>query len=137
VPPNELFKRSDYIIYQIDCRFEDIQWSIFKRFRELTQLHVRVCKLCKPFADSNGFSYQELLDASKLIPTTIARHEMRPEQLEERREGITKYLQKLVESATTWGLIAVKEFFEVGAGSFNRQLGRKGKEGYLFKSSGG
>ena len=65
------------------------------------------------------------------------RHETRPEFLRQRHREVIRYLRRVAGTRALWRLRAVREFFEVGARSFDRDLGKKGKEGYVLVSSGG
>ncbi len=80
----------------------------------------------------NQFAY--LLDVGKLnrIKTQAARAEKRDRLLEERREAIELYLQKLVRALNLIPIAELCEFFEFSGMSLVRQeQGTKLKEGYL------
>jgi hypothetical protein len=112
VPAKNVIKRSDFVVYQIECRFKDFEsgaeytWTVYKRFREIVKLQ-SVIRSNKQLANTS--LPKELTKiASRTVPTTWSRHEMRPNRLQERHWGITEYLQYIVGNPLMWGLVAVK-----------------------------
>eukprot|EP00618_Florenciella_parvula_P013433 CAMPEP_0119509772 /NCGR_PEP_ID=MMETSP1344-20130328/28949_1 /TAXON_ID=236787 /ORGANISM="Florenciella parvula, Strain CCMP2471" /LENGTH=476 /DNA_ID=CAMNT_0007546633 /DNA_START=27 /DNA_END=1453 /DNA_ORIENTATION=- len=108
------------------CGFKHFSWHIRVRFSDVVRLHSEI---------------QKALPGEGLVvfsPTKSWRfHETRPEFLEKREEEVAAYLRRVVGNAKLWALRPVREFFEVGSSSFAEDLGFKGKEGYVLKSSGG
>ena len=118
--------KSQYVLYTMLCGFKHFSWHIRVRFSDVVRLHTEI---------------QKALPGEGLVvfsPTKSWRfHETRPEFLEKREEEVAAYLRRVVGNAKLWALRPVREFFEVGSSSFADNLGFKGKEGYVLKSSGG
>lgn len=101
------------------------------RFSEVQQLHQKIIAVAPP---SIKAKIPHLTKTFSLIPSL---HETRPEFLKQRHREVIAYLQTLANSKQLWAMRIVKEFFEVGSKSFDPDLGKKGKEGSVYVSSGG
>lgn len=134
---NELFSTNP--LYTITCKYGSVTWIVYRKLVDIFKLHSMTLirelqghfpsKLSLPHFP-NQFSY--LLDASLLA--TIKRDvrtEQQPKLLEERREAIEHYLQKLLISLNLQVCPELCEFFEFSGLSPFTQSGMKSKEGYL------
>lgn len=117
-----------YISYTFNVRYQRYSWEIHIRFNELIALDRRLLR-----------EYPEILSPinrpskhSKMFWT----HDQK--FILERAKVMCKYLQDLLDAVVLFNKVEYfRQFMNVSRISFNPDLGRKGKEGYLIKCSGG
>ena len=119
---------SDVIIYTIQIRYQRYVWSIKRRFSEIE-------KLDRGLRWDVPKSMQDVSKLPKFLKICINHNERA--FVADRAQKIGYYLQNLVDKEELFTVRRLRHFLEVSAASFDPSLGRKGKEGFLNKSSGG
>ena len=102
-----------YCLYTFFCGYRGFSWVVRVRFSDVQSLDDRIrdeARAAGVAAPTRSYT---------LVPQM---HETRPEFLRQRHREVIGYLQAVARRRRLWRLPAVKEFFEVGARSFDRDL---------------
>ena len=120
--------RGRYCLYTFFCGYRGFSWMVKVRFSDVRALYSQIEKETRVLGVSGPTT------SYTLVPQ---RHETRPEFLRQRHREVITFLREVAGRRELWQLARVRAFFEVGARSFDRDLGKKGKEGHVLISSGG
>lgn len=118
---------SRFTVFTFNCAYGGFQWNIHKRFNEVDDLHEDLGKWYK--RQGADFRLPE--------PRSQFFGRFDPEFLRQREAELLGLLRAVAMEPRSWACPAVRAFFEVSPLSFSRALGRKGKEGWIRKQSGG
>lgn len=119
---------SEYVVFTFNIRYLRYYWTIHVRYNELVSLHR---KLLKDFP-----SEISSLVRPDLFNKVLFTHN--EQFLDVRAKMMTKYIQSVLDlDDTVFESKPFREFIGSSVSSFDPDLGRKGREGYLKKSSGG
>eukprot|EP01138_Halocafeteria_seosinensis_P008616 gb/GECG01008806.1/.p1 GENE.gb/GECG01008806.1/~~gb/GECG01008806.1/.p1 ORF type:complete len:1125 (+),score=122.01 gb/GECG01008806.1/:1-3375(+) len=117
-----------FVLYHIKLQCKGFQWTIHRRYNELNHLR-------KKYESVMG---QPLPSFAQLPPRHIFKRRFNKTVIKERCRGVPNFLQYVADSQPLWRLSPdIWHFFEVSPGSFDSALGRKGREGWAYKLSGG
>jgi len=116
-----------YIVFTFIVRYRRYRWEISIRYSDLLQLQRSLLKLCP----GEVVRVEHLPRRNKLFWS----HDQ--QFLEQRASEMAKYLQDILDIDIMIDIPAVRAVLSTSAISFNPDLGRKGKEGWLRKCSGG
>ncbi len=118
-----------YVVFTYTVRYRRFKWDIEYRYNDM----VRLDRVLYPIFGSQIPDNQRPVRFNKLFYT----HDQA--FLTQRSKMMLKYLQDLLDlkSATAMTHASMKSFLGISAASFNPNMGRKGKEGWLKKCSGG
>jgi phospholipase D1/2 len=116
-----------YVVYTFVIRYHRFVWEVDIRFNELIRLDR---KLFKEFPVELS-----AIDRPPKFSKIFWQHDQR--FLTDRANMMNKYLQDLLDNEFFIDNLAVRKFLACSIVSFNPDFGRKGKEGYLKKCSGG
>ena len=126
---DSLNRYPESVVYRFTLRYQRYRWYIIRRFSEFKTLD---SSLRREFPNEMA-----VLPMPKKFSKIFWSHD--DNFLKTRGDNLKKYLvlvvDKLGEKAFT--SIVLKKFLEIGPNSFCAEMGRKGKEGFLQKSSGG
>lgn len=117
------------VVYKFNVRYQRYTWYIIKRFSEFKKL--------------DGLLRTQFPNQMSTIPMPKKFSKMfwshSDQFLRTRGENLKKYMTLVLDylGADIFYSVALKQFFEIGPTSFRSEMGRKGKEGFLQKSSGG
>lgn len=116
-----------YVFFTFVLRYRRFKWEVTLRYSDLLQIQKKLQRLYP----------QDML----LIPHLTRRNKLFWAQdktfLEERAAGMAKYLQDILDMEKMVAIPVVRIMLACSEVSFNPDFGRKGKEGWLCKSSGG
>eukprot|EP01104_Vermistella_antarctica_P020353 TRINITY_DN8681_c0_g1_i1.p1 TRINITY_DN8681_c0_g1~~TRINITY_DN8681_c0_g1_i1.p1 ORF type:complete len:1537 (+),score=341.51 TRINITY_DN8681_c0_g1_i1:99-4709(+) len=131
------FNQSDgsntlFTVYEFTIQFRQFRWSIVKRFSEFVALHAQVTKHCPPIDSPEAKDLQALYMLRKQW-----RNRLKMDVISGRIGLLWDYLATVLATPSLWQLDVVRAFVEVSHMSFLPLFGRKGKEGTLWKMSGG
>lgn len=134
LPDREVFicllqhdKVSGYVVFRFIVKFRRFKFEIEKRFHELQTFD----KKLRRAYPAEMASIKKPPRYSKFIYTHDAKF------LEDRGKTLCAYLQTICDNKTVFHGALMKKFLNLGGTSFVPELGRKGKEGWLTKCSGG
>jgi phospholipase D1/2 len=116
-----------YVVFTYTLRYYRYSWDIEFRYNDLVSLDRVLFPL---FADRLSTDHRPVR-FNKLFWTHDA------EFLTKRSKMMLKYIQDVLDIESIMSHQKVRSFLSVSVSSFNPDMGRKGKEGYLKKSSGG
>lgn len=116
-----------YTVYSFELAFAGFSWVIHKRFNEVDDL----------FDDVKAFYRTSAVIFTMQRPTSKFFGRFEPQFVAQRRNELLQLLRTIAASPLCWRSDKVRQFFEVSSVSFRRVLGRKGKEGWIRKKSGG
>lgn len=126
--PGEGF-RSKYDVFLFKVRYQRYYWMIDKRYSDILTLEKKMKKLFP--SQMSRLSHYRPVKYTKMF----WQHD---KVLLTKRANLTlRYLQLIFKERELLLCPPMREFLEIGKTSFHPQLGRKGKEGWLKKSSGG
>jgi hypothetical protein len=122
------FERIDgYVVFRYLIKYRRFRWEIDKRFHELQKLDKKLRK-----------SYPEEMRSIVPPPRFSKLFYTHDETFINERMGVlAAYLQAVCDCQSVFHGTVMKAFLDIGATSFNPEFGRKGKEGWLRKCSGG
>lgn len=116
-----------FAIFTFAFRYRRFYWEIDLRYNELLKLESKLLS-----------EHREDLIGIPMLPRQ-SRFLWKQDQafILERAKVMTKYLQDVLDREFSMHCISLLQTIGASAVSFSPELGRKGKEGYLQKSSGG
>ena len=116
---------NNYMVFVYTVRYMRYQWDLDFRFNELDSLDM---ELTSKF-------YEELKYIQR--PEKYRLRKKTPELMKRRALCICKYLQEICDKKNIFIYPGLRRFLHINPCSFNADMGRKGREGWLKKSSGG
>ena len=116
------YRRQRFTVYVIRVKFSGYAWVVCKRFKEVAKF----ARSVKPF-----------IPANVRRPSKTLRRNTSKNFVLKRKPQLEHFLRAIVAIPGAWASHQCREFFEIGRLSFSRYYGRKGKEGWLKKMSGG
>lgn len=116
---------NNYMVFVYTVRYMRYQWDLDFRFNELDSLDM---ELTSKF-------YEELKNVQR--PEKYRLRTKTPELMKRRALCICKYLQEICDKKNIFIYPGLRRFLHINPCSFNADMGRKGREGWLKKSSGG
>lgn len=118
-----------YVVFTYTLRYLRYKWDVDFRYNDM----VRLDRALYPIFGSKIPDNQRPVRFNKMFYT----HDQ--EFLTQRSKMMLKYLQDLLDlqSATAMTHSKMRSFLNISSASFNPNMGRKGKEGWLKKCSGG
>ena len=116
---------NNYMVFVYTVRYMRYQWDLDFRFNELDSLDM---ELTSRFHEE--LKYIQRPEKYRLRKKT-------PELMKRRALCICKYLQEICDKKNIFIYPGLKSFLHINPCSFNADMGRKGREGWLKKSSGG
>jgi len=116
---------NNYMVFVYTVRYMRYQWDLDFRFKELDSLDM---ELTSKFHEE--LKYVQRPEKYRLRKKTT-------ELMKRRALCICKYLQEICDKKTIFDFPQLRSFLRINPCSFNADMGRKGREGWLKKSSGG
>ncbi len=116
-----------YVVFTYVIRYQRYKWEVDIRFNELLRLDRQ---LFKEFPTQLA-----TIDRPPKYSKLFWQHDQR--FLTDRANMMNKYIQDLLDHDFFMDNLVVRKFLMCSVVSFNPDFGRKGKEGYLKKCSGG
>lgn len=116
-----------YVVFTYTVRYHRFRWDIEFRYNDIVRLDRHLYSV---------YGEQiELLQRPVKFNKLFWTHDQ--EFLKTRSQMMLKYLQDVLDIQATIHHPKMRSFLNTSAASFNPNMGRKGKEGYLKKCSGG
>lgn len=118
---------TQFTVYTFTVEHGGFEWTVRKRFNEVVDL----------LDDLRRYKRRSNPHFVIAYPESSFFGRFKPDFVRVRAAALLFTLQGIANDTDAWACPAVREFFEVSRLSFVRTLGRKGREGWIRKKSGG